>query len=107
MYRGRGTRWRDPSSHPSAGGSTPETAPAPDLVKRDFAAAAPDQLWVADITYVPTWMGFLYLAVVLDTYSRRIVGWAMADGRPLGSMRSELVIEAVEMALWRRRPCMG
>jgi putative transposase len=107
MYRGRGTRWRDPSSHPSAGGSTPETAPAPDLVKRDFAAAAPDQLWVADITYVPTWMGFLYLAVVLDTYSRRIVGWAMADGHPLGSMRSELVIEAVEMALWRRQPLHG
>ena len=80
----------------------PETAPAPDLVKRDFTAAAPDQLWVADITYVPTWMGFLYLAIVLDTYSRRIVGWAMAD-----HLRSELVIEAVEMALWRRQPRHG
>ena len=76
----------------------PETAPAPDLVKRDFTAAAPDQLWVADITYVSTWMGFLYLAIVLDIYSRRIVGWAMAD-----HLRSELVIEAVEMALWRRQ----
>jgi len=80
----------------------PETAPAPDLVKRDFATAAPDQLWVADITYVPTWMGFLYLAIVLDTYSRRIVGWAMAD-----HLRSALVIEAVEMALWRRHPLHG
>ena len=51
---------------------------APDLVERDFAAEAPDRLWVADITYIPTWAGFLYLAVVLDAYSRRIVGWSMA-----------------------------
>jgi transposase InsO family protein len=50
--------------------------PAPDLVERNFVAAAPDRLWVADITYIPTWAGFLYLAVVLDTFSRRIVGWA-------------------------------
>ncbi len=74
-------------------------APAPDLVRRDFASVAPDRLWVADITYVPTWAGFLYLAVVLDAYSRRIVGWAMAE-----HLRTELVIEAVEMALWRRHP---
>lgn len=78
---------------------SPEMAPAPDFVRRDFAASAPDRLWVADITDVPTWAGFLYLAVVLDAYSRRIVGWAMAE-----HMRTELVIEAVEMALWRRRP---
>ena len=78
---------------------SPEMAPAPDLVKRDFAASAPDQLWVADITYVPTWAGFLYLAVVLDAYSRRVVGWAMAE-----HLRTELVIEAVDMALWQRRP---
>lgn len=83
---------------------SPDLAPAPDRVKRDFVAPAPDRLWVADITYIPTWAGFLYLAVVLDAYSRRIVGWAMADGGPLGSMRTELVIEAVEMALWRRPP---
>jgi putative transposase len=81
---------------------TPEMAPAPDLVKRDFAAVAPDRLWVADITFVPTWAGFLYLAVVLDAYSRRVVGWAMAE-----HLRAELVIEAVEMALWRRRPGKG
>jgi putative transposase len=81
-----------------------EMAPAPDLVKRDCAASAPDQLWVADITYLPTWAGFLYLAVVLDACSRRVVGWAMADGCPLGSIRTKLVIEAVEMASWRRRP---
>ena len=81
---------------------TPGTPPTPDLVRRNFAAAAPDRLWVADITYVPTWAGFLYLAVVLDDYSRRIVGWAMAD-----HLRSELVIEAVDMAIWRRRPTQG
>jgi putative transposase len=56
-------------------------------------------LWVADITYVPTWAGFLYLVVVLDAHSRRVVGWAMAD-----HLRSELVIEALDMAVWRRRP---
>ncbi len=80
----------------------PETAPAPDLVRRDFTARALDQLWVADITYVPTWMGFLYLAVVLDAHSRRVVGWAMAE-----HLRSELVIDAVDMATWRRRPRPG
>jgi putative transposase len=80
----------------------PGPPPAPDLVQRQFTAAAPDRLWVADITYVPTWAGFLYLAVVLDVHSRRIVGWAMAD-----HLRSELVIEAVDMAVWRRRPTEG
>jgi putative transposase len=55
-----------------------ETArPAPDLVARHFTVAGPDQLWVADITYVPTWAGFLYLAVVVDAWSRRVIGWAM------------------------------
>lgn len=73
--------------------------PAPDLVDRNFTADAPDRLWVADITYVPTWAGFLYLAVVLDAYSRRIVGWAMAD-----HLRTELVLDALNMAIFRRRP---
>jgi len=73
--------------------------PAPDLVERNFTAAAPDCLWVADITYIPTWAGFLYLAVVLDTFSRRIVGWAMAT-----HLRTELVLEALNMALGQRRP---
>jgi putative transposase len=71
-------------------------------VQRQFTAAAPDRLWVADITYIPTWAGFLSLAVVLDVHSRRIVGWAMAD-----HLRSELVLEAVDMAVWRRRPTEG
>ncbi|KQP69876.1 transposase [Methylobacterium sp. Leaf112] len=76
-----------------------EARPAPDLVDRNFAAAAPNQLWVADITYVPTAAGFLYLAVVLDAFSRRIVGWAMAN-----HLRSELVLDALEMAVTQRRP---
>ncbi len=73
--------------------------PSQDLVNRRFEADGPDQLWVADITYVPTWVGFLFLAVVLDAWSRRVVGWAMAS-----HLRSELVLEALEMALHRRRP---
>ena len=77
-------------------------APAPDLVRRAFAAAAPNALWTADITYLPTWSGFLYLAVVLDAFSRRVVGWAMAD-----HLRAELVVSALEMALGRRRPAAG
>ena len=73
--------------------------PAPELVERNFTAAAPDCWWVADITYIPTWAGFLYLAVVLDTFSRRIVGWAMAT-----HLRTELVLEALNMAIGQRRP---
>ena len=72
---------------------------APDLVERRFQADAPDQLWVADITYVPTWAGFLFLAVVVDACSRRVVGWSMAN-----HLRTELVLEALNMALWQRRP---
>jgi putative transposase len=73
--------------------------PAPDLVDRQFTAAGPDRLWVADITYVPTWAGFLYLAVVLDAWSRRVIGWAMAT-----HLRTELVLAALDMAVAQRRP---
>jgi len=77
-----------------------ETArPAPDLVDRQFTAAGPDRLWVADITYVPTWAGFLYLAVVIDAWSRRVIGWAMES-----HLRTELVLTALDMALAQRRP---
>jgi putative transposase len=76
-----------------------EARPALDLVERDFTAERPDQLWVADITYIPTWTGFLYLAVVLDAFSRRIVGWAMAN-----HLRADLVLAALDMAVGRRRP---
>jgi putative transposase len=76
-----------------------DQAPAPDLVQRQFEASAPNRLWVADITYIPTWAGFLFLAVVLDVFSRRVVGWAMAN-----HLRTELVMAAVNMAIWQRRP---
>jgi putative transposase len=76
-----------------------DARPAPDLVERNFSAGGPDELWVADITYVPTWAGFLYLAVVLDAFSRRVVGWSMAN-----HLRTELVLEALNMAVWQRRP---
>jgi putative transposase len=77
----------------------PGARPAPDLVNRNFVADHPDQLWVADITYVHTWAGFLYLAVVMDAWSRKIVGWAMAN-----HLRTELVIDALQMAIEQRQP---
>lgn len=73
--------------------------PAPDLVDRQFVADKANALWVADITYVPTWEGFLYLAVVLDVWSRKIVGWAMAS-----HLRTSLVLAALDMALVQRSP---
>ena len=72
---------------------------APDLVDRNFTADKPNMLWVADITYIPTWTGFLYLAVVLDAFSRRIVGWSMA-----ATLHTQVVLDALDMALWQRRP---
>jgi putative transposase len=76
-----------------------EAPAAPDLVKRDFSASAPNQLWVADITYVPTWEGWLFLAVVIDAFSRRCVGWSMRD-----DLKAELVVDALGMAVTRRKP---
>ncbi len=76
-----------------------DARPAPDLVDRNFSATAPNQLWVADITYVPTAAGFLYLAVVLDAWSRKIVGWSMAN-----HLHTELVLDAMAMAVGQRRP---
>lgn len=77
----------------------PEAHAAADLVQRDFTAHAANQLWVADITYVPTWEGFLYLAVVLDAWSRRVVGWAMAR-----HLKTDLVLAALNMASTQREP---
>ena len=80
-----------------------EHAPAaPDLVMRNFAPHAPDHLWVADITYAKSWEGWLYLAFVLDAYSRKVVGWSMAN-----HLRTELVLDALNMALHNRRPAPG
>ena len=76
-----------------------DARPAPDLVDRKFVADAPNKLWVADITYVPTYAGFLFLAVVLDAFSRRIVGWATSS-----NMKTQLVLDALNMAIHRRRP---
>lgn len=76
-----------------------ETAPRPDdLVQRDFTASAPNRLWVADLTYVRTWAGFVYVSFVFDVYSRFIVGWQAAS-----HLRTDLALDALEMALWRRR----
>jgi putative transposase len=70
-----------------------------DLVDRRFYAEAPNRLWVADVTYIPTWSGFLYLAIVLDVFSRKVVGWAMEN-----HLRTELVLAAIDMAIAQRRP---
>lgn len=76
-----------------------DARPAPDLVDRDFEVSAPNRLWVADITYVPTAAGFFYLSVVLDAWSRRVVGWSMAT-----HLKTKLVLDALEMAIHQRRP---
>jgi putative transposase len=76
-----------------------EARPAPDLVERNFSAERPNQLWIAAITFIPTAAGFLYLAVVLDAWSRRVVGWSMQT-----HLRAELVLAALEMAIAQRKP---
>jgi putative transposase len=75
---------------------------APNILNRDFAAPGPNRIWLADITYVPTREGWLYLAVVLDLFSRKVVGWAMRD-----HMRTELPLAALSMAIQRQRPAPG
>ena len=80
--------------------TTPDAAAArsADLVERDFSATRPNQLWVADLTYVATWSGFVYVALVVDAFSRFIVGWQAAR-----SLRTDLALDALEMAIWARR----
>jgi putative transposase len=83
---------------PSAPQTPDESAPRPaDLVERDFHATRPDQLWVVDLTYIRTWVGFAYLALVVDVFARRILGWALAT-----HLRTALPLEALEMAIWTR-----
>ena len=93
IYRrkGHGCTRRDPAATPSD-----------DLVKRQFKVTGPDRLWVMDVTEHRTDEGKVYLGVVVDAWSRRVVGWSIAD-----HMRSELVVDAVQMAIWRRRPPPG
>jgi putative transposase len=80
--------------------TTPDAAAArpADLVERDFSATRPNQLWVADLTYVASWSGFVYVALVIDAFSRSIVGWQASR-----SLRTDLALDALEMAIWRRR----
>jgi len=84
--------------------TVPDTAAerAQDLVNRQFAAAGPDRLWVCDLTYIRTWEGFAYLALVIDVYSRRITGWALAR-----HLRTDLPLEALDLAIWDRRERHG
>lgn len=77
----------------------PDATPSDDLVKRQFTVEGPDRLWVMDVTEHPTDEGKVYLGVVVDAWSRRVVGWSIAD-----HIRSELVVDAVQMAIWRRQP---
>src|SRR6266571_1656049 len=88
----RGKPWRTTRPDPQAGRR-------PDLVRRDFAAAGPNELWVADLSYLRCWEGLVFFAFVLDAYSRMIVGWQLA-----GHMRTDLVLDALKMALGRRSP---
>ena len=83
--------------------SAEPTGPRPaDLVERRFTAPAPNRLWVADLTYVRTWSGFVYAALVIDAYSRMIVGWQLA-----AHLRTDLALDALEMAIWRRQAELG
>ena len=91
----RGRPWQTTIADPAA-------HKRPDLVCRNFTAAAPDRLWVGDLTYLRTWEGRMYFAFIIDVFSRMIVGWSMAD-----HLRSRLVLDALEMALYRRRPEPG
>jgi putative transposase len=79
-----------------------DATPAKDLVNRNFFVTGPDRLWVSDVTEHPTAEGKVYITVVLDAWSRRVVGWSIAD-----HLRAELVVDALQMALWRRRPGDG
>ena len=91
-----------PRKRPRTTIRVPGVRPAVDLVGRDFVPSAPNELWVADIKYIPTAAGWLYLAAVVDCFSRRVVGWSMRD-----DLRAQLVVDALEMAVARRRPGPG
>jgi putative transposase len=86
----RGKRKR--TTYPADAGQRPA-----DLVERNFTACAPNQLWVADLTYVSTWSGFVYVAFVIDVFSRFIVGWRVSN-----SLHADLALDGLEMAIWRR-----
>ena len=99
LMRNAGLRGVSRRKRPATTVRSPAGAPVPDLIERDFTTSRPNKLWVADITYVRVATGFLYLSVVIDAFSRRVVGWAMAN-----HLRKELVVGALEMALGQRSP---
>lgn len=99
LMREAGLRGASRRRFPATTRPEPSHRPAHDLVGRDFRAAGPNRLWVADITHVPTAAGFLFLAVVLDAWWRRIVGWAMTT-----DLRTRLVLDALDMAVTTRKP---
>jgi putative transposase len=99
LMRAEGLRGVSRRKAPRTTQRKPGAQPAPDLVQRNFTASAPDRLWVADITYVATWAGWLYLAVVVDAWSRKVVGWAMST-----HLHTALVMDALHMAIQQRHP---
>lgn len=102
IMRAEGLLARPPRRYRATTDSRHSLAVAPNLVARQFHATGPNQIWVTDLTYVRTWEGWLFLAVIVDVFSRRVVGWASAD-----HLRAELVLEALGMALGLRRPAPG
>jgi putative transposase len=99
LMRAEGLRGVSRRKAPHATQRQPGARPAPDLVQRNFTAEAPNRLWVADITYIATWTGWLYLAVVVDAWSRKVVGWAMST-----HLQTALVTDALHMAIQQRHP---
>lgn len=99
LMRALGLQGRHPRAWKKTTVAGERPVPAPDLIGRDFTAAGPNERWCGDITYIKSWDGWVYLATVIDLYSRRVVGWAVAD-----HMRTELVTDALKMALKHRRP---
>ena len=102
LMRHHGIRGRHKRRVPRTTDSKHSLPVAPNLLDRQFTAPAPNRIWLADITYIPTGEGWLYLAVVLDMFSRRVVGWAMSETMP-----QELTIAALQMAITNRRPGPG
>ena len=102
LMRGRGISGLVPRKRGRTTIRVPGITTSPDLVRREWDPSEPNRLWVADITYIRTWEGWLYLAAVSDCFSRKIVGWSIAD-----NLKAELVVDAVAMAIARRRPKPG
>ena len=102
LMRADGLRGKAARKYKATTNSNHNLPVAPNLLEQDFTATSPNQKWVSDITYIATDEGWLYLAVVLDLYARRVVGWAMSD-----RMTAKLVCDALQMALWRRRRPRG